>query len=353
MAASPAPRWVLLIHQIPPKPDYLRVKIGRRLAQVGAVAIKNSVYVLPAGASTVEDFQWIVREIVAAGGDASVCHAAFVDGLSDDDIESLFRAARSIDYEAIAAAARAELAAFTPRRAGMTEHRARARAELGRLTRRLADVGAIDFFGARIRSTAEEAVGVLAERVRAASPAEGRSGTRGVAPDVVIDPGAMRGRTWVTREGVFVDRIASAWLIRQFIDPKARFAFVAAEGYVPSAAELRFDMFEAEFTHEGDRCTFETLLAQFGLQADPALRAIGEIVHDIDVKDSKYGRAEAAGVERLLRGIAAQYAADGERLAHGGGLFDALYESFRHGARVRPAVTGAPVRDKYHQGRRR
>jgi hypothetical protein len=353
MAATPASRCVLLIHQIPPKPDYLRVKIGRRLAQLGAVAIKNSVYVLPAADSTVEDFQWVVREIVTEGGEASVCHAAFVDGLGDDDIELLFRAARSIDYEEIATAARAELKAFTAKRAGMAEHRAQARAELGRLTRRLAGVAAIDFFGARTRSAAEEAVGILAGRLRAASPTEGRPDARDVAPAAVIDPRDVRGRIWVTREAVFVDRIASAWLIRRFIDPEARFTFVAADGYVPAAGELRFDMFEAEFTHEGDRCTFETLLARFGLQADPALRAIGEIVHDIDVKDAKYGRAEVAGVERLLTGVAAKYPADVERLAHGAALFDALCEALGHGVKARSTWAGAPMRRKSRQGRRR
>jgi hypothetical protein len=323
---------VLLIHQIPPKPDYLRVKIGRRLARLGAVAIKNSVYVLPAGDSTVEDFQWVVREIVSEGGEASVCRASFVEGLTDEDIETMFRAARAAEYEDIAAAARVEMVALTPKRVGKTEDRARARAELGRLTRRLADVAAIDFFGAATRGAAEQAIALLEGRLRAASPAEGRGGVREAAV-VVTDPREVRGRVWVTRRGVFVDRIASAWLIRRFIDAAATFKFVAAEGYVPEAGELRFDMFEAEYTHEGDRCTFEALVARFGLQADPALRAVAEIVHDIDVKDAKFARAEVAGVERLVAGIAAAYAADAERVAHGGAMFDALYASFGRGGR--------------------
>ncbi len=135
---------------------------------------------------------------------------------------------------------------------------------------------------------------------------------------------AYQGRTWVTRTGIKVDRMASAWLIRRFIDPEARFKFVPAKGYRPEEGELRFDMFEAEFTHEGDLCTFEVLVQRFGL-ADPALRAIAEIVHDIDVKDAKYGREEAPGIGQLVAGIAAAHASDEERLARGSALFEDLY----------------------------
>src|SRR6267378_8706615 len=106
MAQEREMRWLLLIHQIPPKPDYFRVKIWRRLQRIGAVAIKNSVYVLPKSDQTLEDFQWIVREIVEGGGDASLCEAGFVEGLSDGQIEALFRAARDADYAAIADEAR-------------------------------------------------------------------------------------------------------------------------------------------------------------------------------------------------------------------------------------------------------
>jgi hypothetical protein len=146
-------------------------------------------------------------------------------------------------------------------------------------------------------------------------PAGARSGASGPQ---------LRGRTWVTRQGIFVDRIASAWLIRRFIDPDARFTFVAPQGYVPAPGELRFDMFQAEYTHEGDRCTFETLLRRFALD-DPALVPIAEIVHDIDLKDGKFGREDALGIERVLAGIAAAHADDATRLEHGAALFDGLY----------------------------
>ena len=139
--------------------------------------------------------------------------------------------------------------------------------------------------------------------------------------------GELTERVWVTRRGVQVDRIASAWLIRRFIDPKARFKFVSGTGYAAQPGELRFDMFEGEFTHRGDRCTFEVLTLRLG-RDDLALTALAEIVHDIDLKDGKYGREEVAGVRSLIAGIAASSPDDTQRLERGAVLLDDLYSSF-------------------------
>jgi hypothetical protein len=148
------------------------------------------------------------------------------------------------------------------------------------------------------------------------------------APPRTARPDELRGRTWVTRKGVHVDRIASAWLIRRFLDADSRFKFVPARGYRPEPDELRFDMFEAEFTHDGDLCTFEVLLARLGVD-EPALRSIAEIVHDVDLKDEKFGRPEAIGVDHLIAGIALAHREDEERVARGSAIFDGLYEYFR------------------------
>ena len=351
MMATPPARWVLLIHQIPPKPDYLRVKVARRLQRLGAVAIKNSVYVLPAGPSTVEDFQWLVREITADGGEASVCEASFLDGLADEDVEGLFLVARGNEFDQIAREATQALKAAAPTRRFTVQRRSQARSELGRLKRRLANVAAIDFFGSPRRASAEEAVGLLEVRQRAVSSPVIPTGSTSSRTERPV-PGSAHGRLWVTREGVFVDRIASAWLIRRFIDPAARFAFAPAEGYAPSPGELRFDMFEAEFTHEGDRCTFETLLQWFGLHTDRALREIAEIVHDINVKDAKFARAEVAGVESVLAGVAAGEARDIDRVERGAFLFDALYAGFQAGGERRRAHQ-SPTARKATSSRRR
>jgi len=308
---------LLLIHQIPPKPDYFRVKIGRRLARVGAVAIKNSVYVLPPSEQAMEDFQWILREIIEGGGEASICQSTFVDGLTDSEVERLFHVARSRDYEEIAAEARATLKTLPSGRRLTPEQRANAEDAVSKLRKRFTTVARIDFFGAPNRGSTTDTLDQGEARLR--SPVQALAAqTRHVEQD------QQRGRTWVTREGIFVDRIASAWLIRRFIDAEARFKFVAPQGYKPKPAELRFDMFEADYTHEGDRCTFETLLRCFGLD-DPALGEIAEIVHDIDLKDGKFGREDAVGVERVLAAIASAYSDDALRLERGAALFDELY----------------------------
>jgi hypothetical protein len=292
---------------VPPKPDYLRVKTRRRLHQLGALPLKNTVYVLPNRAETVEDFEWLRGEIVADGGDATLCAASMVGGVSDAELEALFRAERDTDYAEIARAARA---------AASSNESPAARADVVRLQRRIDEVGKTDFFAAAGRADAERAIGELESQVAGATA---RADARGA------DAQATRGRTWVTREGVFVDRIASAWLIRRFIDPEAAFKFVPGKSYRPQAGELRFDMFQAEYTHEGERCTFETLLARFGLGDDPALQAIAEIVHDIDLKDGKFGRPEAPGVALVLRGITQAHASDADRVRHGAAIFDGLH----------------------------
>lgn len=147
----------------------------------------------------------------------------------------------------------------------------------------------------------------------------------------------MKNRLWVTRRGVHVDRIACAWMIRRFIDKDARFKFVVAKGYVPDTDELRFDMFDAEFTHEGDRCSFEVLLQRARIE-DTALQLIAEIVHDIDLKDHKFERGETAGIKTLIDSICTDTAIDEERIARGSVLFDDLYGLFRKLRTIRPSA---------------
>jgi hypothetical protein len=319
MPEMPEPRWLLLIHQIPPRPSYLRVKVGRRLQGLGAVAVKNSVYVLPRSDQATEDFQWVRREIVAGGGEASVCEARFVEGLSDGAVQALFDAAREADYESLAREARRLQAAVARRRQRRSGTKESAPARLARLRKRLGELAAIDFFGASGRGTVE---GLLSSVETSLRPVDDSK----QAP--VTPTEELRGRTWVTRSGVHVDRIASAWLIRRFIDPEARFKLVPGHEYSPEPGELRFDMFEGEFTHEGELCTFEVLVRRLGA-GDPALRQVAEIVHDIDFKDGRFGRPEAAGIDHLITGIAMRHREDEARLREGGAAFESLYEYFK------------------------
>jgi len=313
MSERPDNRWLLLIHQIPPKPDYFRVKIWRRLQRVGAVAVKNSVYVLPKSDTTLEDFQWILREITDGGGDASLCEAGFVEGLTDSQIELLFRAARDADYTTVAEEAR-ELSKKLLRRSGSSS--LELEASVSKLRNRLTEIVAIDFFDSLGRQTAE---GLVSSLERVVQPVK--------QGDPVTTIEDYRGCAWVTRKGIHVDRMASAWLVRRFIDERAKFKFVPARGYQPSKGEIRFDMFDAEFTHEGDRCTAEVLMAQFASKAS-GLRPIVEMVHNIDLKDAKFERPETAGVEALITGICMRSKDDQERLERGSAMFDDFLEFF-------------------------
>jgi len=327
-------RWLLLIHQLPPKPAYLRVKVWRRLQSLGAVAIKNSVYVLPKTDGTLEDFQWVAREIVKAGGEATICTASFMEGLSDEQVETIFRAARDADYSQFAEDAR-ELFNSVPRRTrnARDEDRSAFETDVNRLRKRLAFIAAMDFFGAPGRNVAEAVMLQLESRLGPSQvhlPGKGKS--------EVLDVAGFKGRTWVTRKGVFVDRIACAWLIRRFIDTQAAFRFVSDTHHTSSSGEVRFDMFEGEFTHEGDLCSFEVFLKRF-FSKDRILAQIGKMVHDLDLKDSKFRIPETAGLGSLLAGVAATYKADKDRLEAGGVLFDHLYSYFtsdtkRTGSRV-------------------
>jgi hypothetical protein len=296
-------RWLLLIHQLPPTPAYLRVRVRRRLKHLGAQLLKNSVYVLPNSSETMEDLHWLRREILDASGEATVTLADFVEGASDKELEDQFRKASDMEYAEFARAVRAAEGPLQERDI------LRLRSQLGAMTAR-------DFFGAGGRGEAE---GALTERLPASRPAA-----------VPPDPASLSrpaGATWVTREDVHVDRMASAWLIKRFIDPVATFKFVPALGYRPSPGELRFDMFDGEYTHGVDRCTFQTLVLHFGL-AHPALDAMGEVIHDIDYKVESSRRQETEGVRILVRGICFARDEDHDRVEAARPVFDGLYAYF-------------------------
>jgi hypothetical protein len=320
-AREPAQRWLLLIHHIPPHPPYFRAKVGRRLARIGAVPIKNAVYILPATEQTQEDFEWLAREIAQEGGDATLCRASLVEGLTDAQVEGLFGAARQADYGELTSEARDLARSLPAKLAPDDERRGEARAHVARLKKRLSELLAIDFFSSPGRESADAAMDALERRLDKDAP-------RDVEPHARPRLADHQGRTWVTRKNIHVDRIASAWLIARFIDKNPTFKFVPGQGYKARKDELTFDMFEATFTHVGDRCTFEVLLERFDLK-DPGLRAIGEIIHDVDVKDGKFERPEAPGIGAVIAALALVRRDDDARLALGTSLFDGLLELYR------------------------
>ena len=323
-------RWVLFMPTIPAKPASVRVKIWRRLQAIGAIGLRGSVYALPNQEECVEVFEWVSRELRELGGQASICEGRFLDESTDDDIERRFIDARNADYTEVADAAKQLVKKLGAKRlpserlADITEQHAK-------LVHRLGEITAIDFLNVSGREAVE---GLLAEVARALP----RDGAKTSEPLGVLP--RPRGATWVTRTGVHVDRIASAWLIRRFIDPEARFKFVPAKGYAPNAGELRFDMFEAEFTHVGDRCTFEVLVERMDLR-EPALVALGEIIHDLDLRDDKFGREETAGVRSAIDGICTVARDDEQRIAAAGPMLDGLYSHFSLRTRRKPPRANA------------
>ena len=304
-------KWLILVHRIPPRPEYLRAKMRDRLNDAGAIAVKNAVYLLPKSADALEDLQWIAQEITAGGGDAHLFAGDFVDGVANETAIAQFREVRNADYDALIDTAHEAMK--SARSAAAVAALASAHAKL---TRRLEEIRRIDFFDADQRAKAEDALAAIEKRLRKDIKEDKRMTT--AHPE-------LRGKTWVTRPGVKIDRMASAWFILRFVDPKARFRFDDPP-VKKQDGELRFDMVGGDFTHEKDRCTFETLVGRTGLP-DKGVRAIAEIVHDLDLKDAKFKREEAAGVRLLIDGLIARTADDEERIARALVFFDDLHEA--------------------------
>lgn len=312
-------KWLLLIHQIPPRPNALRVKIWRRLQQVGAVAVKQSVYVMPLSEPSREDLSWTLKAIVEGGGDGSICEARFVEGLSDEQVLALFHKARRADYAKLIQEANLLLGEWSSPERDPGNPALRQKAHLAKLQRRLEDIVSIDFFQTPERATAELQLKELGNLL-SGPPLAGHTVGEGI--------GDLKGKTWVTRGNVFVDRIACGWLIRRFVDQAAAFKFVPGARCTPQPNEVRFDMVDGEYTHEGDRCTFEVMLQRLQIR-NHALGPLAEVVHDIDLKDGKFGRRETDGFSALLTGLAAAHPEDDRRMAEGFRLFDNLYAYFQ------------------------
>lgn len=313
--SKPAPtKWLLMIHQLPARPAYLRVKFGRKLRSLGAVSIKNAVHALPLNAEATGTYRELSAEITQGGGEALLCEARLVGGLTDIKVRALFDAARDADYDELVREGRALLEAGQ-----ITQIESR------RLRRRRDEIVGIDFFAAHGRQAADDVLAEV-ERLLYRHPDVSRTD----APPK-LTRAELKSRVWVTRRHIHVDRIASAWLIRRFIDPTAIFKFVDGKNYKPQPQELRFDMANAEFTHEGNDCTFETLVRRAELGADPALRAIAEIIHDLDVDEGKFGRPETMGLGAMITGICANTSDDEERLSLGAAGLDQFYAYFGKG----------------------
>jgi hypothetical protein len=298
-----ATSWLLLLFSLPTNRNTERVAVWRRLKKVGAVQFKTSTYLLPDEPAQYEQFQWLAQQIRDYGGDSTLVRAQEIEGLTREKVVSVFNAARDQDYATL----RKSLQTFIARQRKSDE--SAAATELERFTRQFRELRQIDFFD----SARGHEVAMLLRRAE---------GPRRSLKLRTLDAKQYRGKTWLTRPRPEIDRVGSAWLISKFIDPKAKFVFAPSAQSVPDA--IPFDMLDAEFSHHGNCCTFETLTKRFSI-ADKAVTKIGEMIHDADLDDARFQRVECVGIDRVLKGWAKEGLPDEEILRRGFECFDALY----------------------------
>jgi hypothetical protein len=301
----PLAPWLLLVFSLPAKSASQRVAIWRKLQRYGMLALRSSGYVLPHSAINQERMEWLATAVRTYKGQASVVQVQAFDDLPAEQLKRLFMEARSRDYQKLLHEAKKLLALPPSQRPG---------GRLNRIRRRFLELQDIDFFGNPTRTKLEN---LLAQADKSESAKSARKDKRKFAEYV--------NRLWVTRPRPGIDRVSSAWLIRRFIDPKARFVFGTEPGVHPDA--IPFDMFVSQgFGHRGEDCTFETLYKQFAIR-DMTVKRIAQIIHDADLGDEKFGRAEGLGLDKVLNGWAKQDLPDDELLHRGMDLIEGLYES--------------------------
>ena len=316
-------RWLLFVHQLPARPSNLRVRTWRRLQQLGALPIKQSVYVLPDSAIAREDFEWLKTEVKAAGGEASVFTADHVDSWSDDALVDEFRRSRRDAYLSLAREVSMALQKVAKgHKLGIPS--AQTKRQLDTFRQRLSAIDVIDFFGSpgrdRVATVLDQWQRRHLDATQPKTAAQSTTATQG-----------YRGRLWVTRPRPGVDRMSSAWLIRRFIDPDARFVFHADKDSIPDDA-VPFDMFGVDLSHQGDGCTFETLCDVFGI-TERAVNRIATIVHDLDLKDDRFGAPEAPTIGAVIEGLQMANVDDAALLEQGMTLFESLYRAFERSSR--------------------
>jgi hypothetical protein len=309
-------RWLTLLMSLPPTPTRHRVGVWRKLQRMGAVKLRGAAWLLPETAETTELFQWLVQEIQSFRGEATLLRVDRIETMKEAEISALFHKARAAEYHAIGQGCRDVVAQIDRLKVAHRGSVPQVRARLDSLKRELDRVQAIDYLDSPAGQRARAAWEATAKRLRAveASPPAGSRRHRASVPP----PGS----TWVTRPRPHIDRIASAWLIKRFCDPSARFAF--ADAADAARKGIPFDVLGAEFGHHGEDCTFETLVKRFGIN-DRRVRLIAEIVHEADLHDGKFTRQESTGIDLAIKGLAAATPEDHELLTRGMAIFDGLY----------------------------
>ena len=305
--------WLLLLAALPAKRASERVTLWRELRRSGALPIQTSASLLPDRPEHRERLQWLAQQVRDAGGDALVLRVSEIEGLGPRQVVQLFNKARAADYDSLLPAI-ARCLKRNQRRVTGTY-----RQEIAKLRRQFEEIRRVDFFDS-LRGREAQVLLQRAGRLESRNlPDAGRAMKRLRARD-------FKGRTWLTRPRPEIDRVGSAWLIRRYIDARARFVFADDPSAHPQA--LPFDMVGVEFSHHGDDCTFETLLKRFGID-DRVVRRISEMVHDADLEDEKFQTTEGFGVQKILQGWARAAMSDEKLLSRGLECFDALADGLR------------------------
>lgn len=320
------PNWLVFFYSMPTKPVKNRVKLWRRLSKAGALQLKGSVYILPYTDSHYEFCQWMVKELSHMNGDASFIKADEVETLSDGELRGLFNAQRSTDYKNLDKKLTAlETAINTYIKGTQTQSIKSLHNRLHKIRAEYDELQKIDFFSSEIGRSIMKRLNALNSETKALVPQFAKKPK--AASISVMDIADYQGRLWVTRPKPFIDRIASAWLIKKCIDPQATFEFVGDNAFssLPSNT-VTFDMKDSDFTHVGNLCTFEVLMKSFQLK-DKRLQKIAETIHQLDIRDDKYRNPEAQGLEDILTGISRTSKDDNETLIKGMSVFDMLYAS--------------------------
>jgi hypothetical protein len=295
--------WLLLLYSLPAHRNTERVAVWRRFKKIGALQIATSTYLVPDKPVHYEQFQWLTKQIRDAGGEATLVRVREIEGLSNEKLVERFNKVREKDYVVLTKALRTLIG-----RGKKTAAQDFAD-EVERVRRRFREVRQVDFFN----SPHAQDVELLLAKLERAAPAKGALAK--------VDPKIYRRRTWLTRPRPEIDRVGSAWLIRKFVDPAAKFIFARTVSAKSDA--VSFDMVEAEFSHHGEDCTFETLTKRFGIREN-AVRKIGEMIHDADLDDAKFQRTECVGIDRILKGWAKEGLSDKQLLEQGFRCFDGL-----------------------------
>jgi hypothetical protein len=303
---------LLLLVGVPPTPSSLRVRVWRRLRSLGAVPLKRSAYLLPDTPERYEDFQWLAQEIQREGGDATLIRVQQIENVSQEDVLRLFHEPRDPDYRKLATRYRKVLKTLEQK---SSAKRARVQQELARLAKDHQRIRDVDFFGAPGGAEVRRLEEIVAMRTRPSEPMR-----RDERP--TLDLTKLHGRRWVTRPRPHIDRVASAWLIKRFIDADAEFVFAPPAEFPKDA--IPFDAPGAELSHQGEDCTFETLVKRARLR-DRRLVRIAEVVHEADLRDGKYPHEEARGIDVAVRALLAASPDDHQVLAQGMALVEGLY----------------------------